>query len=524
MRASRIGRAVASAGSPEVARVTLSPFSTRQEEVAGRAVTSDASEPDIDVVVDLADLDDDELELSDDDFVLLEAGPASPRPSGQRVAQPLPRPTLMAGPPPSAPASVRPIAQARLDTLRTKTLRAGLRLDEPKPLPLPLPLPPPPAELERVRESRRSFSRLTLDEDAEASVADECLATIAAATSHARLSDPMLVVAAADAGSSRQRDEVDALLDGAGTSPLALLPPASVPPRSSSSVTIPPPSSSAAIVHSPRLPPVRPPPFGRGSVPPARSSIPGVAPMVSDDNDAAETLPFPMRTPFARVATDDDRPSRDLEWLPSVSSPPAASDVRSVVPVAVPRNDATNVTVIVRERPPRMAWVVAAGAIGALAAVLVMRVFAPASPVTATVAPPPATAAPSAAPPAVVRFGEEDGVAIKVPAPSPPASHAVHPVTAPASASASPRHAHPAASPSPSPARPSRALSPKVAAPVQLPDGSLGLASTGKAASSASAPAPAPTPLPLPPSGGRKRPLTPEQELAEAQLRAAAAR
>ena len=71
-------------------------------------------------------------------------------------------------------------------------------------------------------------------------------------------------------------------------------------------------------------------------------------------------------------------------------------------------------------------------------------------------------------------------------------------------------------------ARPSRPLSPKVAPPVALPDGSLGLANTGKTTPSASAPAPAPTPLPLPPSGGRKRSLTPEQELAEAQLRAAA--
>ena len=471
------------------------PFFTRKSKpaVPPAPVVEDV---DIDVVVDLDALEDDALELTDEDFVLLEESPPPP-PISRSVLR-----AALAATPPARPTPPRPISEARLDTLRTKTLRAGLLRTDSQ---------PPASQPEPVREAHpRAISRLMWDVDAEASVADECLASIAAAASHARASAPFISVAPPPSSSLpvRARDEVDALLEDA--SAIGVLPPPSLPPRSSSSRAIAPPSSPSSVALSPRLPPVSPPPFVRGTmpaVPVARISVPGVA-EVSDANDAAETLPVPMKTPFARTTTDDERASR-----PSVVPKPAAS----VAPVTVQKNDAT--VIVVRERP-RTAWVLAAAAIGALAAVTVMRVAAPrpsSTPAVAVEAPPARAPAATAA---VVRFGEEEGVSIKVPpstpasGPPPIASHAARPATlaAPRSAPHAPAHA-----PAGHPTRP------KVSAPTPLPDGSLGLANEGKASAS-SMPAPAPTPLPLPPSGGRKRPLTPEQELAEAQLRAATMR
>lgn len=485
------------------------PFFTRKSEPAVPAASP--ADVDIAVDVDLDDLDHDELELTDDDFVLLEAAPPPPPLSRSVVRAAL---AAVAPPPPSL--APRPISEARLDTLRTKTLRAGVRLESRPPPPSSAarpapPLGPPP---EPVREARRSFSRMMPDEDAEASVADECLASIAAAASHARASDPFVPVAPRVSSPLlvRPRDEVDALLEDVPF-PGALPPPSVPPARSAANVTIPPPSSSSAIALSPRLPPVSPPPFVRGSVPVARVSVPGLA-EVSDANDAAETLPVPMRTPFARTTTDEERASH-----PSVA-PSLTPSARSVTPATASKNETT--VVVVRDRP-RTVWVVAAAAIGALAAVGVMRVAAPqqpAVPAAAVEAPRTALAAPSAA---VVRFAEEEGVSIKVPAhppapaPAPPASHAARPEPSPRAAP----HAPPPYAPA---ARPTRPLHPKVSPPMPMPDGSLGLANTGKAATQPSVAAPAPTPLPLPPSGGRKRALTPEQELAEAQLRAATMR
>jgi len=509
----------------------LIPFSASKSKPSVPS-SSEMSELDIEVVVDLADLEGDELELTDDDFELLDAAPPPTPP----VSRSFPGAALGGAPSASPPNPRRPISQTRLDTLRTRTLREVLPVES---------QPPPPPRLsepDMVREPRRSFSRPTLDEDAEASVADECLATIAAAASHARASDPLLPGAPSSAQLLRPRDEVDALIEdvslvGQDVSFVGKLPPPSGPPRSLASMTIPPPSSSSAAVVLPaRLPPMSPPPFMRAPSPPSRISVPGVVREVSSDDDAAETLPFPMKAPFARTTTDDERASRP-SFLPDVvASATLAPSARSVAPpIPAPRKE-PSVTVVVRERPPRIGWVIAAAAIGALAAVTVMRIAAPAPP---TAAPAPALASATAPPAqaeaqaaAVVRFGEDEGVSINAPAsavspisapapaPAPPpaaASHAARSVPAPA------QHASPARAPA---GRPRRQLDPKVAPPVLMPDGSLGLANTGKATtpSSASTPAPAPTPLPLPPSGGRKRPLTPEQELAEAQLRAAVMR
>ncbi len=485
------------------------PFFKRKSTPAVDSAAADV-DVEIDVVVDLEPLGDDELELTDDDFVLLEAAPPAPP-----ISRSILRDALAAVPLPDAPAS-RPISEARLETLRAKAVSGALQSEsEPMPLPSqpmlrpsqPMLLPPHP---ESVREVRRAaVSRLTWDVDAEASVADECLASIAAAASHARASDPLIPVAPPSSVLAlRPRDEIDELLDDAAA--IGKLPPASMPARAvSSRAMIPPPASSSAIALSPRLPPVSPPPFVRSAAPSGRISVPGLAD-VTDANDAVETLPVPMPTPFARTMTDE-RASR-----PSVVPSPAPV-AGSVAPVAVSRNDAT--VIVVRDRP-RAYWVIAAAAIGAVAAVTVMRLAAPhaSSAPTASIETPPAAAT---AAPAVVRFGEEEGVSIKLAA-APSASHAARPASVPVQRT--PAHAQPAHAPS---LHSSRPLNPKVSPPTPLPDGSLGLASNTSSkptSSSSSVAAPAPTPLPLPPTGGRKHPLTPEQELAEAQLRAASMR
>ncbi|MDF2692391.1 MAG: hypothetical protein K0S65_774, partial [Labilithrix sp.] len=435
-----------------------------------------------------------ELELTDDDFILLEEAP--PEPS---ISQSVLRAALAAVP---APPTRRPISEARLETLRTKTLRAGL----------PESRGALPAAMESVaasRESRRSFSRLQVDEAAVSSVADECLASIAAAASHARGDEHFAAPrsSAALTPLARSVDPIDDLLE---VPAVGRLPRISPPGRSAA--TIPPAESklealvtSEALVLAARLPAVRPPPFVRSFANTSTIRSPSVPGLIADDADAAATLPNPVKTPFARRMTDERA---------SVPPPPPSND--SVAPVALARDRGTNANgkgeatvIVVRERP-RALWVVAAAAIGALAAVTVMRVV----PQSAPAPPIPASHVTAAAPrpgPAVVRFGEDEGVSIQMPTPASP------PMVAPAT-----RVAHPAPRVSAPAAPTTRVLNPKVSAPTPMPDGSLGLASTGKAASTSSVVAtPAPAPLPLPPGPARKRALTPEQELAEAQLRAA---
>ncbi|MBX3222241.1 MAG: hypothetical protein KF795_17110 [Labilithrix sp.] len=532
---------------------------------------------DVAIDVELDDLDD-ELELTDDDFVLLESAPPAPPISRSTL-----RAALAAAPdgaaPEVRPRSAPPISAARLETLRTKTLLRGVAPGA----------APSPSLSEEPR--RAPLLRMSFDAHAESNVADECLASIAVAASHARVSDPFVPVAApapiaarpserapfarsserfAYADSSPrvhagERSPVDDLLDDADDAPaMGRLPPASVPPRGlSAAAMIPPPASSSSLVLTPRLPRVCAPPFLRpssSSFPAARPSVPGVSDVVHPaelvDADAAETLPVPSRAlPAARASAPRFSQARPDGVTPfartSIEVRSPAPSAPSVAPVAVSNAEPT--VIVVRDRP-RTAWVVAAAAIGALAAVTVMRfgaprvapevtppspaaavvvdapITAPASPATAlqavaspaspasvsqavasqAVASPasPASASPRhAADPAVVRFGDDDGVSIKV---APGAS--ATPPTAPAAAQAAPRSA-------PKPARPSRPLNPKVSPPTLLPDGSLGLANNSRAP--APTVAPAATPLPVPPPPPRRRALTPEQELAEAQLRAA---
>jgi hypothetical protein len=444
------------------------------------------------------------LELTDDDFILLEDAPPEPP-----ISRSVLRAALAAVPAPTR----RPISEARLETLRTKTLRAGLPESRGA-----LPAAVEPIHSNAIipspsRESRRSFSRLQVDEAAVSSVADECLASIAAAASHAR-GDEHFVGPRSSAALTPVARSVDAIDDLLEEPAVGRLPRISRLGRSAA--TIPPAESeldalvaSEALVLAARLPAVRPPPFVRPIATARTIRSPSVPGLIADDADAAATLPNPVKTPFARRMTDE-----------RASVPPSPPSNDSVAPVALARDRGTSANgkgeatvIVVRERP-RALWVVAAAAIGALAAATVMRLVPQSAPVESI--PTSHVVAPAPRPvPAVVRFGEDEGVSIQVPAPVSP------PMVPPAT-----RVAHPAPRVHAPAAPTTRVLNPKVSAPMPMPmpDGSLGLANTGKPASTSSVAATAasaPLPLPPPPSPLRKRALTPEQELAEAQLRAA---
>jgi hypothetical protein len=342
---------------------------------------------------------------------------------------------------------------------------------------------------EQRRPSRAS--RPAMDPRAESSVADECLASIAAAVSQARISDPFIAIAR-----TTQRSPVDDLLAAA---PVGSLPPAITPRRSGS-------------------------PFARSTSSPLPRGLPQVRLPLPEElpEDIRETIPVRRRTtartpaPFARATTDDRVQA-------------------SVAPVAL--TSLAPPPVVVHGRP-RMFWVVAAAALGAAAAVTMMRLatspsdapvpvaaVAPSPKIESTpipVAPPQPTtvfgaetptSAPLATKPApttLVQFGEQDGVMIQVPAASAPIAPAAVPPPKPARASAPP------------PAVLSKAMVPDDA-PVAKADAKPPKASQkpSSAPSFVTAPPPPPPPPAPAPSPAPKKPLTPEQQLAEMQLRAA---
>jgi hypothetical protein len=200
--------------------------------------------------------------------------------------------------------------------------------------------------------------------------------------------------------------------------------------------------------------------------------------------------------------------------------------------------------IVVRERP-RAAWIFAAAAIGALGALGATRFLAPpaaahevlapvaaatqiaqalpAAPSTAVVAPPVVVVAPpptslvapaaSGLAPAIVHFGDDQGVAIKSAAPRRP--NALAPAAA-APAAAPPAAATPATIRSAGPRAPSMGPA--------LPDGSFGLGRSD----TPTTPSVAPPTTPLTASAAfgaapeppHRRALTPEQQLAAAQLKA----
>ena len=128
----------------------------------------------------------DELELTDDDFILLEAAPPGPPLSRSILRAALAAvPDGTSEPHRMGAREARPIWEARLDTLRTKAQRASSTTL--------LPAPASVAVLDVARDVRRPpFARASRDAEAESSVADECLASIAAAASHARASSPLI--------------------------------------------------------------------------------------------------------------------------------------------------------------------------------------------------------------------------------------------------------------------------------------------------------------------------------------------
>lgn len=329
----------------------------------------------------------------------------------------------------------------------------------------------------RPRRVTASVSRRIIDESIADGVAGECLSAIAAASRDRHSSSHVRAAIA------RPRP-----------------PGAPPPPRGASA---PPPASLASATAAPssRLPSVSPPPFVRTSAArlgrPAAPSPERAQPPSSSTHESARPTAF-VRRSSPMIAVPRTAPGSDA-------------------PMSLSPRTAEPTVIVVRERP-KAAWVIGAAAIGAVFAVLASRlVMANDAPVVAAAPQPPtsvavpgaaaplavvvapvAPAAPVAPPSAsvtVMRFGDDQGVAFKAP-PRPPAAPTATPdkvAQAPASASA-PRPRASAVGPT-------------------LPDGSLSLG--GAPVSTTRTP-----PAPPPPAAAPKRALTPEQQLAEAQLKA----
>lgn len=241
------------------------------------------------------------------------------------------------------------------------------------------------------------------------------------------------------------------------------------------------------------------------------------------------------------------RPARPSERLPRASAPAFArrssaswvaqpSSHASVAPVALSSPPQAEPTVIVVRQKPRSLFVLASAAIGAIAAIVAMRVTATDAPLraapaaapaaeqalaTPAAAPPPALpgasspAAPpaSVAPPApadsastahVVRFDEGEGVAIHVPV------GAATPREVKATAAA-----EGASAPAPKKTKAAGPKAPSAGPPPLLPDDPSGKpAGLGARVASGTGPAPKS-------DAPRARPMTAAERLAEEQLRAA---
>ena len=420
----------------------------------------------IDIEIDVDDGDDEvvelrdsdvEMELGDADLVAVDATPAAPASSM--------RPRMPSIPPPLPRASRPEIV-----------------------------LPP-------VAHATPRPSRRTLDEKMVEDVTGQCLATIAEVTSRTRI--PLSLVDAITAGDAPSSKKAPPASASRLVTPLMRPRPHEEPEEATEQN---PTASVKPMLESTirkKLPPVSAPPFVRRSsaslLPSEREIVPRISPVA------------PSSTAIA-MATDARRPLSDA-------------------PVSMTKlSDATQV-VVVRE-PPKAYWVAVAAVIGAAAAIGGMRLTAssppaatpastpavhaaaPQSPVVAPIAKdvvaPPAEKAPSA----VVRFGEGQGVAIAAAPPAKSASHAPKAEPAKAAIAATTK---PAVSSAPKSAGPASA----VPRPPKLPDGSYGLARSDATALSPpakEAPAPAAPPPPAPEKKAKN--LTPEQQLAEAQLKA----
>lgn len=348
----------------------------------------------------------------------------------------------------------------------------------------------------RPRKLTPAGSRRVLDEAVEEDVAGECLASIAETRDH-HSSSHVRAVAARPAAGHRSMS----------------------PPAHASSASCAPASAFAPV----GLPPVSPPPFVRSM------SVPRIAHGGASSAAARESSP-----PSAFVR----RSSPTIPPIGAASSSAVAEpSAGSVAPLSLSPGHAESSVVVVRERP-KLGWVIGAAAIGALCAFGATRLLASGAPPEEHAAPsaastvavpsvgtaaspgaaltplaPPVVGPPPVAPPsavvapgpsvAVMRFGDDQGVAIKR---SPRA-----PVPAPAVASAVAKAV---------PLRPRTSAASGGVGPA-LPDGTFGLgASDGASVTTTAPPAPPPAPVAPPPESAKKRALTPEQQLAEAQLKA----
>jgi len=334
----------------------------------------------------------------------------------------------------------------------------------------------------RARRISASVSRRIIDESVAQDVAGECLSAIAAA--------------------SRERQSSSQVRAAVTRPP-------------------PPPSRSAAPA---ALAPARLEGTGRANPSPPASRLPSVSPPpFVRTTTTGEAWPS---NPITHVGARESSPPPAFVRRSSPMIPIArhgAGDPGSVAPVSSERTPSPTV-IVVRERP-KAVWVIGAAAIGAVFAVLASRLVmtahgpearpAAASPPTlASAAPPvlaaapavvvaPVPAAPPSAPPSpsasIMRFGDDQGVAFKAPRPlaAPPGAVPVAP--SPVAASTAPRPRASAVGPA-------------------LPDGSLSLGATSTTPTSTSSAAAAAR-APAPPEK-KPRVLTPEQQLAEAQLKA----
>lgn len=331
---------------------------------------------------------------------------------------------------------------------------------------------PSSSSLPRVTPPKASLRRLVTPRDQfEDDVAHECLESIAAATRQpprvSRLSDafPASIVPPVPRLPSfdSAADPIDELLASAPLPQFEL-------------------SDADETTRRPAM-------SSSSSMPIARDSVPGVLAIPSAPLSAS-SIPTPV---FSRTTSSPNLP--------------AASSIAPVAMNSTPGH--VEPTVILVRQPPKTAWIVAAAFLGAACALLSMRLLMrpvdPPQTIVVTSAPPPSnpTPAPAAPPaPATVRFNDDQGVAV-IAAPTTTVSSAPAPKPVVTAVVATP----------PKPAAKPASLGPK------LPDGSMALTKAPEKPAPAAAPPPAAPPEPAAPAG-KKKPLTPEQQLAEAQLKA----
>lgn len=314
------------------------------------------------------------------------------------------------------------------------------------------------------------------------------------------------------------------------------IPPAVTPMAAPAPLPLPSPASPASAKSFSRLPAIAPPPFPSSVRGPSASPFQKRPAQLVDDRDEiveqAATLPRAVRSPYLDQLTPRpsvfSRPSF-APPTPSQSIKPSAPAASSVAPVALSLPREASPTVVVPAAAPSRFWLAGVSAVlGAAAAFAAVR-FVPSAPssmpvVAATVAaaPPPAqpvqapkvartaTSMPAPAPVAVLKFDESEAVDITVPAPVSSAgggaeAASVAPVVVPVAHAAKPRRA---------PRRPATTAEPTLGGRLETPAAPVTTSATPSATVAAAVP-PAPAPAPT----ARKR-LTPEQELAEAQLKA----